>query len=43
VISTNVFKAFPQRRLALKDVSFHVAKGEFGFLTAIPAPASRRL
>src|SRR6266850_1914912 len=30
---TNVFKAFPKGGLALKDVSFHVAKGEFGFLT----------
>jgi len=38
---TNVFKAFPKGGLALKDVSFHVAKGEFAFLTGIPAPASR--
>ena len=30
---TNVFKAFPKGGLALKDVSFHVAKGEFAFLT----------
>jgi len=29
----NVFKAFPKGGLALKDVSFHVAKGEFAFLT----------
>jgi cell division transport system ATP-binding protein len=28
-----VFKAFPKGSLALKDVSFHVAKGEFLFLT----------
>ena len=30
---TNVFKAFPKGGLALKDVSFHVGKGEFAFLT----------
>src|SRR2546430_11873977 len=30
---TNVFKAFPKGGLALKDISFHIAKGEFGFLT----------
>src|SRR5207253_8893630 len=30
---TNVFKAFPKGGLALKDVSFHIAKGEFVFLT----------
>src|ERR687888_1914229 len=30
---SNVFKAFPKGGLALKDVSFHVAKGEFAFLT----------
>ena len=30
---TNVFKAFPKGGLALKDISFHVAKGEFAFLT----------
>src|SRR2546426_5645575 len=30
---TSVFKAFPKGGLALKDVSFHVAKGEFAFLT----------
>src|SRR5258708_13346657 len=30
---TNVFKAYPKGGLALKDVSFHVAKGEFAFLT----------
>jgi cell division transport system ATP-binding protein len=28
-----VFKAFPKGSLALKDVSFHIAKGEFAFLT----------
>lgn len=28
-----VFKAYPKGTLALKDVSFHVAKGEFVFLT----------
>ncbi len=28
-----VFKAFPKGSLALKDVTFHVAKGEFAFLT----------
>jgi cell division transport system ATP-binding protein len=30
---TNVFMAFPKGSLALKDVSFHLAKGEFAFLT----------
>src|SRR5436309_9149810 len=30
---TRGFKAFPKGGLALKDVSFHVAKGEFAFLT----------
>lgn len=30
---THVFKEFPRVGLALKDVSFHVAKGEFVFLT----------
>ena len=30
---TSVFKAFPKGGLALKDVSFHVGKGEFAFLT----------
>jgi cell division transport system ATP-binding protein len=30
---TNVFKAFPKGGLGLKDVSFHIAKGEFAFLT----------
>ena len=30
---TNVFKAFPKGSLALKDVTFHIAKGEFTFLT----------
>jgi len=30
---TNVFKAYPKGGLALKDVSFHIAKGEFAFLT----------
>jgi len=30
---THVFKAFPKGGLALKDISFHLAKGEFGFLT----------
>ena len=29
----NVFKSFPNGALALKDVSFHVSKGEFVFLT----------
>ncbi len=29
----NVFKAFPKGGLAVKDVTFHVAKGEFAFLT----------
>ncbi|MFQ6045380.1 MAG: cell division ATP-binding protein FtsE [Gemmatimonadales bacterium] len=28
-----VFKAFPRGALALKDVTFHVARGEFVFLT----------
>lgn len=30
---TKVFKAFPRGAMALKDVSFHVARGEFVFLT----------
>ncbi len=30
---SKVFKAFPKGSIALKDVSFHVAKGEFVFLT----------
>jgi cell division transport system ATP-binding protein len=30
---TKVFKAFPKGELALKDVSFHIQKGEFVFLT----------
>src|SRR5213594_324205 len=30
---TNVFKAFPKGGLALKDVTFHIGKGEFAFLT----------
>ncbi len=30
---TKVFKAYPKGTLALKDVSFHLAKGEFLFLT----------
>ena len=30
---SNVFKAFPKGGLALKDISFHIAKGEFAFLT----------
>lgn len=29
----NVFKSFPNGALALKDVSFHVSKSEFVFLT----------
>jgi cell division transport system ATP-binding protein len=29
----NVFKAYPKGSLALKDVSFHVAKAEFVYLT----------
>jgi cell division transport system ATP-binding protein len=29
----SVFKSFPNGALALKDVSFHVSKGEFVFLT----------
>src|SRR5256714_12154149 len=29
----SVFKAFPKGGLGLKDVSFHIAKGEFVFLT----------
>ena len=29
----NVFKAYPKGSLALKDVSFHITKGEFAFLT----------
>ncbi|MCH8939130.1 MAG: ATP-binding cassette domain-containing protein, partial [Gemmatimonadetes bacterium] len=28
-----VYKAFPSGSLALRDLSFHVAKGEFLFLT----------
>ena len=41
---TNVFKAYPKGGLALKDVSFHIAKGEFGFLSlgrfkAAPSPS----
>ena len=28
-----VFKAFPRGTLALKDVTFHIARGEFAFLT----------
>ena len=30
---SHVFKAFPTGALALKDVTFHVARGEFVFLT----------
>ena len=30
---TNVSKDFPKRGYALKDVSFHIRKGEFAFLT----------
>lgn len=30
---TKVFKAYPKGELALKDVSFHIHKGEFVFLT----------
>ena len=30
---TNVFKTYAKGGLALKDVSFHIAKGEFAFLT----------
>lgn len=30
---TKVFKAYPRGVLALKDVTFHLAKGEFAFLT----------
>ncbi len=30
---TNVFKAYPKGAIALKDVTFHAAKGEFVFLT----------
>jgi cell division transport system ATP-binding protein len=29
----NVYKAYPNGALALKDVTFHVSKGEFVFLT----------
>jgi len=29
----NVFKAYPKGSLALKDISFHIAKGELAFLT----------
>jgi cell division transport system ATP-binding protein len=29
----NVYKEYPRSGLALKDVSFHLAKGEFAFLT----------
>ena len=29
----NVFKSYPNGALALKDVTFHVSKGEFVFLT----------
>ena len=30
---TNVFKAYPRGMLALRDVSLHIARGEFAFLT----------
>ena len=30
---SNVYKAYPKGTLALKDVTFHVSKGEFAFLT----------
>ncbi|HKI95884.1 MAG TPA: cell division ATP-binding protein FtsE [Gemmatimonadales bacterium] len=30
---TKVFKAYPKGTLALRDVTFHLAKGEFAFLT----------
>jgi cell division transport system ATP-binding protein len=30
---TNVFKTYAKGGLALKDVTFHIAKGEFAFLT----------
>jgi cell division transport system ATP-binding protein len=30
---TNVFRAYPKGVFALRDVSFHVARGEFAFLT----------
>ncbi len=30
---TNVFKDYPRGSLALKDASFHIARGEFAFLT----------
>jgi cell division transport system ATP-binding protein len=30
---SHVFKAYPRGSLALKDVSFHIGKGEFAFLT----------
>ena len=29
----NVFKAYPKGSLALKDLTFHIGKGEFAFLT----------
>ncbi|MSR06481.1 MAG: cell division ATP-binding protein FtsE [Gemmatimonadetes bacterium] len=29
----NVFKAYPKGSLALKDLTFHIRKGEFAFLT----------
>jgi len=38
---TNVFKAFPKGGLALKDVSFHVAKGSSPFSPDTPAPGNR--
>ena len=30
---SNVYKAYPNGAMALKDVNFHVSKGEFVFLT----------
>jgi cell division transport system ATP-binding protein len=30
---TNVSKEYPRRGYALRDVSFHLKKGEFAFLT----------